>query len=312
MTEFKITLPKITLPSFNITSISPQTWLIVIFVLVMLLFSCMSTRPRLDTFRSRIERFKDEGNLIDTLDAGQELAPKPSYSCSLQTRCLPGERDVGNLCLKEGCPEGTQQGVGLGNQFCYPKCILGYESDGASRCFKKCPEGWETQGDRCIRPTQEMKKDVVPSKITPPPVDKIIVEPIVKSHKTVIMTPTSSAYILPTYGISSVTYPTEDNTLTTTTEVDLVGGSLVMEPFESKNAVWQVESVEELPCPLGYTLSGDMCYENCPPHYRDTGDGCVLDSYSVERPSYDRGSGIPYASKRSKNLKVNPIDRNCP
>lgn len=76
--------------------------------------------------------------------------------------------------------------------------------------------------------------------------------------------------------------------------------------------VWRVEDrihIDELPCPLGYTLSGDLCHENCPPNYRDTGDDCVLDRYSVDRPSYDRGSGIPFAVKRSKYQNINPISQ---
>lgn len=55
------------------------------------------------------------------------------------------------------------------------------------------------------------------------------------------------------------------------------------------------------PCPRGYTLSGDKCYENCPPTYRDTNNGeCVKKSYTIDRDSYDRGSGIPYITRRPK------------
>lgn len=392
-TELKI--PTIVLPSID--EIPTRTWLIIIFVLVMFLLSCMSNRcsPQ-ETFVSLnpedfgeyegfsgYEGFDDAKGekAVDTLDAGQGFAPKPAYSCSLQSRCLPGERDIGGFCVKEGCPPGTQRGVGLGLDFCYPKCIMGYENDGASRCYKKCPEGWSTQGDKCVRPKHEFKKDVIPCKgclpPTPSPVPDI---PIVAVDEgPVVMTPGTSAFVLPTYQATTVTHPSlhvhngknpkPHVHPRTTTQLGLVGGTLMVEPFgdsysskpdlmeenfensrvdatqtnvippknspqaqtqaqfqkasvnsitkpltKPKKAVWRVEdriSVDELPCPLGYTLSGDKCYENCPPHYRDTGNGCTLDRYAVERPSYDRGSGIPYASKRSKSLKVHPIDRSC-
>ena len=149
----KITFPTIVLPSIG--NISTNTWLIIVFVLVMFLLSCMTTRAcktppvqyiEIDDVKNLKERFEmnSDGNPVDHLDAGQGFAPKPSYSCSLQTRCLPGERDTEKWCIKEGCPEGTERGIGLGKEFCYPKCIMGYESDGGSRCWKKCPEGWTT------------------------------------------------------------------------------------------------------------------------------------------------------------------------
>lgn len=80
----------------------------------------------------------------------------------------------------------------------------------------------------------------------------------------------------------------------------------------STRKTWRVEDriyVNELPCPLGYTQSGDVCLENCPPQYEDTGKTCVLHSYSVARPSYDRGSGIPFATKRSKYQSINPVQQ---
>jgi hypothetical protein len=56
----------------------------------------------------------------------------------------------------------------------------------------------------------------------------------------------------------------------------------------------------EKPCPRGYVLSGDKCYENCPPQYRDDGEYCERDSYTIDRDSYDRGAGVPYITRRQK------------
>lgn len=54
-------------------------------------------------------------------------------------------------------------------------------------------------------------------------------------------------------------------------------------------------------CPNGYTLyNDDQCYENCPPHYNDLGTHCELDSYVMERTSYDRGAGTSYRRQRKK------------
>jgi len=392
-TEIKfpsIEIPKISFPTLKIPSldgIPTTTWLIIVFVLVMFLFSCMSSRPEPKIEYVEIHRENplegfESWQAVDPLDAGQGFSPKPNYSCSMQTRCLPGETDTGKWCIKEGCPEGTQRGIGLGKDFCYPKCILGYESDGGSRCWKKCPEGWKTDGDKCIRPSHTFQKDVIPCRgcLPPPPnvVPRTNVPIVAKIPETVVMTPGASAFVLPTYTSTTITHPSAHmHSLEkgeppsthvhprTTTSTGLIGGTLIVEPFgnsyhskerlleenfdnarvdltqtnvvpaksappasnkvlppdnkpvplqKSQKTLWKVaDRIDdgEKPCPLGYTLSGDKCYENCPPHYRDTGDNCVLDRYAVERPSYDRGSGIPYASKRSKTLKVSPIDRSC-
>ncbi len=390
-TEIKfpsIEIPKISFPTLripNLDEVPTTTWLIIIFVLVMFLLSCMSSRPEprteyISLHRESPQEGFESWQAVDTLDAGQGFSPKPSYSCSMQTRCLPGETDTGKWCIKEGCPEGTEQGIGLGKEFCYPKCILGYESDGGSRCWKKCPEEWKTEGDKCIRPSHTFQKDVIPCRGCLPPPPDIVPKPnlpiVVKTPETVVMTPRTSAFVLPTYMTDSITYPAThmhpvekgDSTHIhprTITSTGLIGGTLIVEPFgnsfhskpilmkenfensridltqtnvvptqsvsatsnkvlppdnkpihfqKSKKTLWRVEDridAKDLPCPLGYTLSGDKCYENCPPHYRDTGDNCALDRYAVERPTYDRGSGIPYASKRSKSLNVSPIDRGC-
>jgi hypothetical protein len=59
-------------------------------------------------------------------------------------------------------------------------------------------------------------------------------------------------------------------------------------------------------CPLGYALSGDMCFENCPANYKDTGMECARPSYVIDRPSYDRGGGVPYRVIRNKHSRLMP------
>ena len=49
---------------------------------------------------------------------------------------------IGNkLCLKGGCPKGTEESAGL----CYKACEPGYKSDGAVMCYKQYPE-FESNG----------------------------------------------------------------------------------------------------------------------------------------------------------------------
>lgn len=60
-------------------------------------------------------------------------------------------------------------------------------------------------------------------------------------------------------------------------------------------------------CPYGYSLSGTMCYENCPPTYRDVdGITCSREAYVIDRPNYDRGGGVPFTRTRSKFARVFP------
>ena len=59
-------------------------------------------------------------------------------------------------------------------------------------------------------------------------------------------------------------------------------------------------------CPLGYALSGNLCYENCPANYKDDGKTCARSSYVIDRPNYDRGGGVPYQRIRSKYSQVLP------
>ena len=84
------------------------------------------------------------------------------------------------------------------------------------------------------------------------------------------------------------------------------GGGVVQEPNPNNSATVMnlIEPTARGPhgmCPLGYSLSGNMCYENCPPQYRDEGDKCSRDTYVTDRSSYDRGGGVPYKRIRSKH-----------
>jgi len=398
-------------------NLSSSTWFIIVFVLGMFLLSCMSNRcehivdgfedpinlyehthfdgpmprngcgsgtdcvyhydsaDRLDVNPHQsgiIERFEQDIN-----DDGRNFATKPWYSCRMKSNCLPGESDTGDYCIKEGCPSGMEQGAGIGKEFCYPTCAPGYESDGGSRCFKVCPEGYITQGNQCIRPQHEYKKDVIPSKgqrpkMLPAPMPQIPI--IVEEPGPVLMNPhlggwgtsivrtdvkypyththntlndkrkithshnAQSTFMYPSTGpIYSIEpdmiedfknqsntniNPSQSNSVAlmehmANTEIHKDRTTLPKcEGDDCKKSkgdiVWRVEDrifVDELPCSLGYTLSGDMCYENCPPNYRDTGDSCVLDRYMVARPSYDRGSGVPYATKRAKYQNINPVSQ---
>lgn len=317
-----------------------------------------------------LERFSQ-----DVDDNGRSFQQPAYSSCNLKTHCLPGELDTGKYCIKEGCPSGFEQGVGIGSDFCYPTCAPGYESDGTSRCFKVCPEGYITEGDRCRRPKHEYKKDVIPCKgCLPPtlPTPQPEIPMIDYSNGPVWMNP---PIVGPTIVQTEITHPvkkTNGHTHTTTTitqPVEYFNNNLnndfnpqpIIDNIDSepmrkehfkpvgvnqnidsyhgdncdpcqtndvaviehmankemtakagteKKKTWRVEDrifVNELPCPLGYSQSGNMCYESCPPQYEDTGDSCVLHSYTVPRPSYNRGNGVPYSTKRSKYKNISPV-----
>lgn len=386
---------------------SNSTWFIIVFVLGMFLLSCMSNRcESTEYFEDPLNRFEHvhydgkmpcsgcgsgtdcvchsdyadplnlspyQSGIIERFDDnGRDFPNKPSYSCRMKSNCLPGETDTGEFCIKEGCPSGMERGAGTGSEFCYPECAPGYEADGGGRCYKVCPEGYLTQGDNCIRPKHEFKKDAIPCKgctgptlPTPMPQVPIVIEdgpgpvwmnpprgtwPVEAIRQTQIKHP--SIHTHRTHGDKRKIAHGHETTTTITSPV----GSMLFEGFESKDKgesiepsqtnsvadinkmaaqdtaerktvaackgqecmkpkggiVWRVEDrihIDELPCPLGYTLSGDMCYENCPSNYRDTGNDCVLDRYSVDRPSYDRGSGIPFQVKRSKYQNINPVSQ---
>lgn len=230
----------------------------------------------------------------------------PNYVVEVQRRCLPGEREDGRYCIKKGCPEGMERGTGSGSHLCYAKCIDGFDSNGMSRCYRKCPPGFKQEKTTCKNPGHTFEKDVVPCKgcLGPSPVTddeelQAMLPPVVVPPSPVIMTPGTSA-VFPHHHHHSGLVP--------------VGVRWGFENFvgESKDVVDPVTKVTvnlrepriddiDGPCPKGYTLSGDKCYENCPPHYRDTLDGkCVKPNYTIDRDSYDRGSGVPFVQKRLK------------
>ena len=318
-----------------IPNLSNTTWLIIVLVLGLFLLSCMTNRcresflgysqvPRCNTkvyesFQDPINRFSHpNGEFIetfnDTTDNIQDFVPPYAYSINVMANCLPGEKDHNGSCTKEGCPVGMERGAGIGADYCYPRCAPGYESDGTGRCYKTCPEGYTTQGDNCVRPKHTFKKDVVPCKgciaqnpvIVPPVLPRLDGPQTVDIVGPVVM---NTGEVRPPKGYGVI----ETNYLQVVEPFEQVHSSKPQSapPQNMQNkSVWRVEDrvfMNELPCPLGYTLSGNMCYENCPTNYTDTGNDCIIDSYAVDRPSYDRGSGVPYASKRSKYAHIKPM-----
>ena len=306
----------------------------------------------------------------ENFEVSRELADYlPNYIVEVQRRCLPGEKDEGRYCIKEGCPPGMERGDGSGKELCYPPCIEGHESNGMSQCFKKCPPGWKTEGTRCINPRHEFAKDVIPcNNCVPPPEPAAVLSPSYLPHppapteNVVVMTPTSFGYPMHT-APANVVYPmpppahAHTSTLTKTTirctgrpgcrckqctaKAKFTGYHLsnieyfdnvevAKQSAENGNVIASVADssqamnsrpdnipatprpakngarviVTDQPCPLGYTLSGDMCYENCPSFYRDEGAKCVRDEYVIDRESYNRGGGIPYLTKRAKFEKI--------
>ena len=193
-----------------------------------------------------------------------------------QELCLPGERDEGDFCVSKGCPPGFEQGKD--GKRCYPLCLDGYDSDGASQCYKACPPDYQQSETMCVKPSDRFAKDVVPCRgcIGPPPEEIFYVEPA--SVGPVIMTP--GAAIIEAFG---------DEGPDTKVTVNL------REPRIDEGLS---------PCPRGYALSGDLCYENCPPKYHHEKQGqthyCVRGEHAFPRQSYSRGDGIPIERKRRK------------
>lgn len=79
-----------------------------------------------------------------------------------------------------------------------------------------------------------------------------------------------------------------------------VNRTMIPSGNQGRSGVYNMDPSGNLNCPLGYAQSGDLCYENCPSNYRDEGDKCIRDQYIIDRPSYDRGSGAPYVTRRPK------------
>ena len=111
-------------------------------------------------------------------------------------------------------------------------------------------------------------------------------------------------YFNPSEGVTHVIEPSQINKIK-------VIEQMANQDNAKRQKKWTVEDsiyIDDAPCPNGYSLSGQYCKSNCPPNYRDTeNDECVQDRYTIDRPSYDRGSGIPYQTKRSKYQNINPV-----
>lgn len=292
-------------------------WCIITIILILFLLSCMS---------NRCEMFVTES--FD--DGSREFSPKPWYSLNMNSNCLPGEHDTGEYCVKEGCPAGMERGSGVvGADFCYPKCAPGYESDGGGRCYKICPDGFLTRGNKCIKPTHTFNKDIIPCNKCVNTMVKITsgnkntnkkcdnrYNPENDVTEINIKYPSYTGGVLPiVFEAFEESYGSPDGNTAShidiepvqTNDVKLLQEMTIQNEMTRKWKVGDHDYKGTLPCPLGYTLSGDVCKENCPPTYRDTGDKCVLDRYTVNRPSYDRGSGVPFSIKRSKYQNINPI-----
>lgn len=267
------------------------------------------------------------GSMQDTRTVDSYL---PNYIVDVQRRCQPGEQDTERYCIRQGCPNGMEQGTGSGSELCFAKCLDGYDSNGMSRCFKRCPTGFQTNTTTCVNPGHTFKKDVVPCK-------GCLGEP--REARTVLISNLEaqpSRKVGPIVMTSTGSYATNLEPLL---DVEYLSGTVwgmrghepVTEYFDpALPALPALPSLPSLPalsalpesipkvtinlgansnriddpeqpCPRGYTLSGDLCYENCPPHYRDTNDGnCVKGGYTIDRESYDRGGGVPYVVKRAK------------
>ena len=280
----------------------------------------------------------------------------PNYVVDVQRRCLPGEEDSDQSCIKRGCPPGMERGTGSGSELCYAKCIDGYDSNGMSRCYKKCPDGFETNETTCKNQGHKFKKDVVPCKSCGGTViahvssgnelQARLPAPIRRSAGPVIMTPNTSAdwrvtnlvpdavvwtsfvegfdgNVVPLAALANPAGGAANGSVSVIPLSELANPALakpVATTASPKSTQAPASSVPTkvtinlsepridapmYPCPRGYTLSGDKCYENCPPTYRDTNDGeCVKSGYTIDRDSYDRGSGVPFVTHRPKYEQI--------
>ena len=318
-----INIPSINIPRFKIFSgfsfppnFTNTTWTMIVFIIGMFLLSCMSNRC------ITIDNFENNGKTFEA---------KPWYSCKMKSNCLPGEIDSGDYCLTEGCPSGMVRGTDRGEEMCFPECPPDYDQYN-NQCLKICPEGYFTEKNRCIRPKHEFIKDVVSCRITPPKVPQVpqvpqvqkvsIIEneinfPVTHNHSTfgdrkkIIhshQTMKSLTYEPFKGNYCSVSHQNDQNIDSCQTNkvsmIENMNGGQNKDTYRIDDRIY----VDELPCPLGYTQSGQQeCVENCPSTYMDTGESCVLDRYSVERPSFSIGQGIPHATKRPKYKNIDPV-----
>lgn len=297
-----------------------------------------------------------------------------NYEIEIKENCAADEVDMGDSCVKTGCPAGFEQGEGPGNTICYPKCLPNYDSNGSSRCFQVCPPGYETRGTQCYKPPHLFKKHTVqmspqsqiaartpiPLINTPiqyfyggyggtgyyPPTDMVTMDnsdsgylpvrlngdswtnymggdfeyfdgaPTAPNTQNKGPTPdqttssiaNTSAAPLPETLPSMPSVPQANSTLTTTlTHIPSPNPPQVGSLTPLKLNKDQFIPANGSYCPYGYALSGSICYENCPPNYKDVdGVSCLREGYIVDRPSYDRGSGVPFTQTRPKYARIHP------
>lgn len=80
-----------------------------------------------------------------------------AYVQGMCYRCDKGyKKTAAGMCQREKCPDGQEQGSGVGVGFCYKKCTDLHgpeytENDGASICKKPCPPGMRTEPLTCMR-----------------------------------------------------------------------------------------------------------------------------------------------------------------
>jgi len=288
----------------------------IIFVVfgVMLIFTFINNRLK-EQFESSTSPTSQAVGVEDQRTVDSYL---PNYIVDVQRRCLPGEVDTERECIRKGCPNGMERGSGSGSELCYARCIDGYDSNGMSRCYKRCPSGFKTNETTCTNPGHTFKKDIVPCKgclsdiipfQTEPKELVAHLKPVDERVGPIVMTETGRFAVnlepvLDVEYLSGTVWGTNRASIEPITEY--FDGSAPTVPMAPPTVTINLRDTNRIdqpdqPCPRGYTLSGNLCYENCPPHYRDTNDGnCVKQGYTIDRESYDRGAGIPHQTRRPK------------
>jgi hypothetical protein len=284
-----------------------------------------------------------------------------NYEIQIKENCAPDEVDMGDTCVKNGCPAGFEQGEGPSETICYPKCLPNYDSNGSYSFFQICPPGYETRGTQCYRPPHWFRKHTVqmapqsqiaarspiPLINTPiqyfyggyggtgyyPPTDMITMDNTdswylpVRMHgdswtnyiddveyfvggETQNNTPAPDTTPSTIANTSAAPLPENKpmtNPLTTTLTHVTASKPTVMPSTPMKINKDQFIPANGSYCPYGYALSGSICYENCPPNYKDIdGVSCMREGYLIDRPNYDRGSGVPFSQMRSKYARIHP------
>lgn len=270
-------------------------------IVVLLLVSFLSRSCKREGFSGSSGILVSVGSDGGTPDEAQTGAAKGTPVAEAQVcqstegRCLPGEEDTGKECISRGCPWGMERGEGAKKDRCYPKCAEGWDADGGETCRRTCPKYFEQRGSECVLPPHTFNKDAVPCLGCqgPPPVIGGAVYPVPLPVRPVMMTPGTSTSVT----CSTWFAPSPETFVSPTTEENPAMEKIVRLKLNEP----RIDDPGQ-PCPRGYSLSGVMCYENCPPEYKDgEGQTCVRAGQSVPRESYNRGKGIPFIRVRSRN-----------